>query len=247
MTSLALRRGQGPACLDLPPTLQPHAVLSAAPHPDHLRSALGAAAIYVLLGLATFAVARTRPALLPPPVVPPTERPPVDYEGLSRIVLARPAAGPSAGGQAAEPGVQAQVPRPQGDPEEAAPGQLQQNRALDVPLGGTGTPSVVAPIGPPAATGPMVRDIEGSGLAVLHRVEPPYPELARKARIQGMVVLAMLVDEQGVPVQVRALEGHPALQEAALQAARQWRFEPARMEGHPVSASFKLTLNFRLR
>jgi protein TonB len=78
-------------------------------------------------------------------------------------------------------------------------------------------------------------------------VEPLYPDFARRARVQGTVVLMMVVDEQGVPIQVRALEGHAALQEAALQAARQWRFEPARLDGRPVSASFRLTLNFRLR
>lgn len=98
-----------------------------------------------------------------------------------------------------------------------------------------------------AAAGPVIHDFSMTGLAPLHRVDPLYPDFARRARIQGTVVLLMTVDERGVPLQVRALDGHPALQEAAMQAARQWRFEPARLDGRPVAASFRLTLNFRLR
>jgi protein TonB len=93
----------------------------------------------------------------------------------------------------------------------------------------------------------VIHDFSMTGLTPRHRVDPLYPDFARRARIQGTVVLMMIVNERGVPMQVRALDGHPALQEAALQAARQWRFEPARLDGLPVAASFRLTLNFRLR
>jgi protein TonB len=85
------------------------------------------------------------------------------------------------------------------------------------------------------------------GLAILHQVDPVYPELARRARIQGPVVLLMTVDEHGQPIQVQVLDGHPAFHEAAKQAARQWRFEPAQMNGRPVMAAFRLTLKFTLR
>jgi protein TonB len=93
----------------------------------------------------------------------------------------------------------------------------------------------------------VIHDFSMEGLAVLHRVDPIYPELARRARLQGPVVLLMTVDERGLPIQVQVLEGAPAFHEAALQAARQWRFEPARLEGRPVAASFRLTLKFSLR
>jgi len=85
------------------------------------------------------------------------------------------------------------------------------------------------------------------GLAVLRQVDPVYPEFARRARIQGPVVLMMTIDEQGQPIQVQVLEGHPAFHDAARQAARQWRFEPAHVNGRPVMASFRLTLKFTLR
>jgi protein TonB len=98
-----------------------------------------------------------------------------------------------------------------------------------------------------AGTGPVIHDFTSVGLAVLHRVDPVYLDFARQARIQGPVVLMMTVDEQGRPIQVQVLEGHAVFHEAAKQAARQWRFEPARMNGQPVSAAFRLTLKFSLR
>jgi protein TonB len=82
---------------------------------------------------------------------------------------------------------------------------------------------------------------------VLRRVDPVYPDFARRSRIQGPVVLMLTVDEHGQPIQVQVLQGHPVFHEVALQAARQWRFEPARLGGRAVAASFRLTLNFSLR
>jgi protein TonB len=93
----------------------------------------------------------------------------------------------------------------------------------------------------------VIHDFTATAPAILRRVDPIYPDLARRAHVQGTVVLMMIVDDRGVPMQVNILDGPPALQEVALQAARQWRFEPALMDGHPVPASFRLTLNFRLR
>jgi protein TonB len=98
-----------------------------------------------------------------------------------------------------------------------------------------------------SGTGTGVHDFTSVGLAVLRQVDPIYPDFARRARIQGPVVLMMTVDDQGVPIQVQVLEGHVAFHEAARQAARQWRFEPARVNGQPVSAAFRLTLKFSLR
>jgi len=85
------------------------------------------------------------------------------------------------------------------------------------------------------------------GLTVLKQVSPIYPDFAKRAHIQGAVLLLMTVDEQGQPIDVAILEGHPVFQETALQAARQWRFEPAKVDGRPVIAVFRLTLKFTLK
>ena len=136
------------------------------------------------------------------------------------------------------------------DPVEPAAGLPTTDRHLESPGGaGPALPGLAVPgsgaAGP--ATGPVIHDFTATAPAILRRVDPIYPDLARRAHVQGTVVLMMIVDDRGVPMQVNVLDGPPALQEVALQAARQWRFEPALMDGHPVPASFRLTLNFRLR
>jgi protein TonB len=64
---------------------------------------------------------------------------------------------------------------------------------------------------------------------------PVYPERALKDRIRGLVVLRVLVSETGVPLDVKVVKAARAdLTDAAVSAARQWRFEPARKGGRAV-------------
>jgi protein TonB len=102
-------------------------------------------------------------------------------------------------------------------------------------------------VAPAFSSSPTVHDFTSVGLGIRHQVAPAYPDMARMARIQGVVVLHMTVDEQGQPMQVQVLEGHAVFHASAVAAARQWRFVPALLDGHPVKASFKLTLKFSLR
>jgi len=252
MFHVAFPRGQGPAYADLPPTLQPHAIAASAPPADHLRTVLLSGLIYFSLAAAVVALS----SLAPPPVLvppaPPPEGPTIVYERPSyRVVLPQPtvSSGTFRGSETvptAQPAPPSQAP-----PTEAPAGLPTEDRRLDPPIwsgSGPATPGATAPPGTPTAgTGPVVHDFTSVGLAVLRQVDPVYPDFARHARIQGPVVLMMTVDEQGRPVQVQVLEGHPVFHEAAKQAARQWRFEPAHMNGQPVSAAFRLTLKFALR
>jgi protein TonB len=113
--------------------------------------------------------------------------------------------------------------------------------------GGTGPVAVVPASSGGGGTGPsQIRFIDTNAVRILHQVNPVYPALARMTHVQGPVVLMMTIDQAGVPTDVQVLEGHPVFREEAVRAARQWRFEPARVEGRPVPASFRLTLNFRL-
>ncbi len=64
---------------------------------------------------------------------------------------------------------------------------------------------------------------------------PVYPEKALKDRVRGLVIVRVLVQEDGGVREVRIEQGSRAdLNEAALAAARQWRFEPARKDGRFV-------------
>lgn len=84
---------------------------------------------------------------------------------------------------------------------------------------------------------------------VLHRVRPRYPDLARDAELAGVVSLELSLDERGNVIAVRALDaGAPALLiEAARDAARQWRFAPARQQGRPVPSRVQLSFRFEMR
>jgi TonB family protein len=81
----------------------------------------------------------------------------------------------------------------------------------------------------------------------IHRVDPKYTDAARKARVTGQVVLECIVDEQGRIADVKVVRGLPeGLDQAAIDAIRQWRFEPSRLDGQPVKVRFTLTINFKL-
>ena len=82
---------------------------------------------------------------------------------------------------------------------------------------------------------------------VVERVNPQYPEEARQARVSGIVILALLIDKTGVVRDVTVLKPLPkGLSEAATEAVRQWKFQPATRKGEPVGVLFNLTINFKL-
>ena len=81
----------------------------------------------------------------------------------------------------------------------------------------------------------------------VEKTAPSYPEEARKAKHQGRVVLRMVIDAEGAIEDVEVVEGQPyGLTEAAVAAARTWRFQPALYQGEPVAVLYMVTVNFRL-
>jgi TonB family protein len=76
--------------------------------------------------------------------------------------------------------------------------------------------------------------------------KPLYPAIARAAHASGTVVVQVLIDEEGNVTEARAISGHPLLQAAAIEAARQAKFTPTRLEGQPVKVTGTLTYNFVL-
>jgi TonB family protein len=79
-----------------------------------------------------------------------------------------------------------------------------------------------------------------------NRVEPVYPPLAKAARVSGAVVVEVTLDEEGNVISARALSGHPLLKDAAVAAARDWRFKPTTLTGVPVRVIGTITFNFYL-
>lgn len=102
----------------------------------------------------------------------------------------------------------------------------------------------VKPFGRPQIEKPMSKEFEPP--KVLERVEPKYPAEARAANIGGMVVLETRINEDGSLGEIRVLRplGY-GLDEAAIEAVKQWKFQPAREGGRPLSVVYTVTLNFR--
>ena len=83
---------------------------------------------------------------------------------------------------------------------------------------------------------------------VLSRVEPRYTEAARKVGLQGVVIVEAVIDQRGRVERVQVLRGLPlGLEEAAVAAVKQWKFDPATtLDGRPVKVFYNLTINFRV-
>ena len=103
--------------------------------------------------------------------------------------------------------------------------------------------------GVPEGTGEILRvGGEISKPVRLGGSQPAYTELARKARIQGVVIVEAIIDKAGLVTNVRVLKGLPmGLDQSAVDAIKTWRFKPATLNGRPVSVYYSLTVNFRLQ
>ena len=81
---------------------------------------------------------------------------------------------------------------------------------------------------------------------LISQIKPPYPPMAKMARVQGAVVLQALISKQGTIQNLRVVSGHPMLVQAALDAVKQWRYRPYLLNGEPVEVETQITLNFSL-
>jgi TonB family protein len=78
-------------------------------------------------------------------------------------------------------------------------------------------------------------------------VPPVYPELAKRARIQGVVILECVINPQGRVENVKVLRGLATHDEPAVEAVRQWTYTPTLVDGVPASVVMTVTVNFFLR
>lgn len=100
---------------------------------------------------------------------------------------------------------------------------------------------------PKAVTPQRVRVSQGVSQGLLiKKVQPPYPPLARQARIQGNVVLQAEISKEGTIQNLRLISGHPMLAPAAIEAVKQWRYRPYFLNGEPVEVETQITVIFSL-
>jgi TonB family protein len=79
-----------------------------------------------------------------------------------------------------------------------------------------------------------------------HYVDPIYPPLARRAKLEGDVVLNAIIDTRGKVTRLRVLSGHPLLAQSAIDAVRQWKYRPYLFEGKVVPVDTTITVQFHL-
>jgi TonB family protein len=101
-----------------------------------------------------------------------------------------------------------------------------------------------------AANGGEIKTVGGAVTQpkLLNRVDPRYPEGARKEKVAGQVVIQAVIGKDGTVSGASVVRPvHPDLDAAALEAVRQWRYEPAKQNGKPVAVYMTVTIDSRLK
>jgi protein TonB len=80
----------------------------------------------------------------------------------------------------------------------------------------------------------------------INNVNPTYPDIAKQARVQGVVILECTISPQGKVTDVKILRGIPLLDQAAIDAVKQWTYTPTLLNGVPVPVIMTVTVNFKL-
>lgn len=124
-----------------------------------------------------------------------------------------------------------------------------------VPVNGNGNGNMVeVPDDPPPPATPkptpeppkIVRVSEVLNSQAKFLPKPPYPPMAKIARVQGRVAVQVLIDERGSVVSAKAMDGPPLLVPESTKAALQAKFSPTLINGQPVKVSGVITYNFVL-
>ena len=151
--------------------------------------------------------------------------------------------------QVAPPSVGIPVPVPDAQaPQQQQLASLEEiTKSASAPSSGTGGDEI-------RIAAPAQEDLPASGTYVyrddeptlVKKVDPKYPEMAKTNLIEGKVTLNVLVGTDGRVVKVEVVQGVPMLNEAAVEAVKQWLFKPALANNKPVAVWVAVPLNFSL-
>ena len=81
---------------------------------------------------------------------------------------------------------------------------------------------------------------------LLRMVQPVYPPIAKAARIQGTVVLHAIIAKDGTVQELKYVSGPPLLVQSAMDAVKQWRYQPTLLNAVPVKVDTVITVIFTL-
>jgi periplasmic protein TonB len=81
---------------------------------------------------------------------------------------------------------------------------------------------------------------------LVRQPRPVYPPLAKQARISGVVKLSAIISKDGTIQHLEVISGHPLLVPSALEAVKQWVYQPTLLNGEPVEVQTQIDVNFTL-
>jgi len=110
----------------------------------------------------------------------------------------------------------------------------------------SGMPIEIRKPDPPEHKSPLHRTADVMAAALIYKVQPEYPGIARAIHLAGTVYLRAIIATDGTVRQLEVISGNPILANPALQAVRQWRYQPTRLNGEPVEVETFITVNFVL-
>jgi protein TonB len=122
-------------------------------------------------------------------------------------------------------------------------------QAIDGVINGFGAAQGVIDTPPPVAVVPVEPVRTGGEIkppARTRYVEPEYPEIARNARVEGVVIIEAIIDSTGKVENARVLRSAPLLDSAALAAVRAWEYTPTLLNGRPTPVIMTVTVRFDL-
>ena len=109
-----------------------------------------------------------------------------------------------------------------------------------------GVSSSIAPPPPPKTQKRVTVGGNVQAARLVNKVQPLYPPLARQTRISGTVKLHAIIGKDGAVQQLQVVSGHPLLVQSALDAVRQWRYQPTLLNGDPVEVDTEIDVIFSL-
>jgi protein TonB len=234
----AKQKGRGRKALSLPVSLALHVLV--------IGAAVGAS-IWFVEDVPEPPIPVTFYAAAPPPPPPPPPAAPKPAQPKPQVVKPVPVR-PSE--MTAPTVIPEKIPEPLAAPELEAPdegvdGGVEGGVPGGVPGGVLG--GVVGGTGPGTGDEPLRVGGDVKAPQLVNRVEPSYPEAARKARMEGVVILEAIITANGNVEDVKVLKSvNPLLDAAATRAVQQWKYRPATLNGRAVRVYLTVTVTFNL-
>lgn len=235
----ARQKGRGRKALSLPVSLALHVLV--------IGAAVGAS-IWFVEDVPEPPIPVTFYAAAPPPPPPPPPAAPKPAAAKPQVVKPVPVR-PSE--MTAPTMIPEKIPEPLAAPEleiaadEGVEGGVEGGVPGGV-LGGV-LGGVVGGTGPGTGDEPLRVGGDVKAPQLVNRVEPSYPEAARKARMEGVVILEAIITANGNVEEVKVLKSvNPLLDAAATRAVQQWKYRPATLNGRAVRVYLTVTVTFNL-